>query len=116
MYKRQGDHRIRTTVEFSTVQGGGKSGVGQAIELSALGVNHGGLFWFFGASNPELLVKIVNGCAVNDNYWIYASAGTNVGFTLSLVDTVLGHQAIYSNPDLTEALPIQDSSTPLTCD
>ncbi|MEO8197557.1 MAG: hypothetical protein ABI689_12650 [Thermoanaerobaculia bacterium] len=110
-----GDHRFRTTVKFATVQGGGKSGVGKAIELSSLGVNHGGLFWFFSADNPELLVKIVNACGFNDDYWIYASAGTNVGFSLSLVDTELGNQALYSNPDLTPALPIQDTGTPLTC-
>jgi hypothetical protein len=110
-----GDRRFRTAVKFSTVQGGGRSGVGQAIELSSLGVSHGGLFWFFDAGNPELLVKALEACGINDDFWVYASAGTNVGFTLGLVDTALGHQAIYANPDLTEAQPIQDTDSPLTC-
>jgi hypothetical protein len=39
----------------------GLSGAGNAISLSSVGVTEGGLFWIFGAGNPEKLIKIING-------------------------------------------------------
>jgi hypothetical protein len=110
-----GDDRFQVTATFHTVQGGGRSGQAQATPLQQLGTLHGGLLWFFSPDNPEILVKIVNGCAVNDRYWVYASAGTNVGFTLTVNDSVLAVGKTYTNPDLTEALPIQDTQALASC-
>jgi hypothetical protein len=110
-----GDNRYQVTATFNTVQGGGRSGQAQATHLRQLGTVHGGLLWFFSPDNPELLVKIVNGCAVNDRYWVYASAGTNVGFTLTVNDTLLAVGKTYTNPDLKEALPIQDTQALASC-
>jgi len=104
-----GDKRFKVQAGFSTSQGGGRSGNGQAIALSPLGVNQGGLLWFFSASNPELLVKVLNGCGVNNSYWVFASAGTNVGLTLAITDTKTGRERVYTNPDLQAAVPIQDT-------
>jgi hypothetical protein len=87
---------------------------GNAISLSSLAVAEGGLFWFFGASNPEMLIKIIDGCSLNEHFWVFFAATTNVGFTLTITDTSTGHQAVFHNPDLTAALPVQDTSA-LTC-
>jgi hypothetical protein len=54
-----GDGRFQIHVAFATNQGGGSSGDGRAIFLSSVGVSQGGLMWFFEASNPELLIKIL---------------------------------------------------------
>ncbi|HSS50974.1 MAG TPA: hypothetical protein VLX28_18690, partial [Thermoanaerobaculia bacterium] len=105
------DHRFRVEVSYSTVQAGGLSGNGQAIPLSSVGVNRGGLFWFFGADNPELLVKVLNGCSNNGHYWVFYSAGTNVGFTLKVTDTTTGLFFQSPNPDLHLAPPVADIST-----
>ncbi|HYL05618.1 MAG TPA: hypothetical protein VE075_06240 [Thermoanaerobaculia bacterium] len=105
-----GDHRFKITVTFSTTQGGGRSGSGEAISLSSLGVDHGGLFWFFSADNPELLIKVLNACASNGKFWVFYSAGTNVGFTVTVEDTLDSQQKTYTNPDLTPAAPVQDTS------
>lgn len=105
-----GDQRFKVTATFHTSQGGGLSGNGQEIPLSPLGVIHGGLFWFFGADNPEMLFKMVNGCILNNRFWVFISAGTNVGFTVTVTDTTNGHAASYVNPDLTAAFPVQDTS------
>jgi hypothetical protein len=109
-----GDGRFQIQVFYSTVQGGGLSGSGNAIALSSVGVTEGGLFWFFGATNPEMLIKIIDGCSLGGHFWVFYAATTNVGFTVTVTDTVTGHQAIYHNPDLTAALPEQDTSA-LTC-
>lgn len=102
-----GDRRFRIQVSYTSAQ---QSGNGKAIPLSSLGVNSGGLFWFFGASNPELLVKVLNGCGLNKKYWVFWSAGTNVGLTLSVTDTVTGSSKTYTNPNGKAAPPVQDTS------
>ena len=109
-----GDHRFRVIVSYATSQAGGKSGSGQAITLSSLGVDRGGLFWFFDPTNPELLIKVLNGCPINSHFWVYYSAGTNVGLTVTVTDTTTGHSKTYTNPDLTAAPPVQDTSA-LSC-
>lgn len=107
---RPNDRRFKVEVSFATSQGGGLSGNGQAISLSSLGVRSGGLFWFFSADNPELLVKVLNGCGVNNRYWVFYSAGTNVGFNLKVTDTVTGEIYQSVNPDRRLAPPVADTS------
>ena len=36
-----------------------------------------GLFYFFGASNLEMLIKVLNACGLNDRYWVFFAATTN---------------------------------------
>jgi N-acetylglucosamine-6-sulfatase len=110
-----GDQRFKVEVAFQTSQGGGLSGKGQAIPLAPVGVTHGGAFWFFSQDNPEMLVKVVDGCSFNSKKWFFASAGTNVGLTVTVTDTVTGAQKTYANPDLNPAQPIQDTSAFAAC-
>jgi len=105
-----GDRRWQITAAFATAQGGGKSGNGQAIPLASLGVARGGLFWFFTADNPELLVKVLDGCALNQEFWVFASAATNVGFTVTVLDTRTGRAKAYTNRDGVAAPPVEDTS------
>jgi len=44
-----------------------------------------GMFWFFNRDNWELLVKVLDGCAVNGHYWVFFAATTDVEFDLSVV-------------------------------
>jgi hypothetical protein len=110
-----GDQRFEVTVHFHTTQGGGISGNGQEIPMAPLGVSHGGLFWFFSADNPEMLVKVIDGCAVNGRFWVFISAGTNVGFSVTVHDTAFGASHTYTNQDLNPAPPIQDTSALTGC-
>jgi PKD repeat protein len=105
-----GDRRFKIQVTYHTSQGGGSAGNGTAIQLSSLGVSQGGLFWFFSASNPELLIKVLDGCGFNNQHWVFASAGTNVGLTITVTDTSTGVQKVYTNADLQAMIPIQDVS------
>lgn len=110
-----GDRRFQIEAQFQTAQGGGSSGNGQAIPLSSLGVTHGGLFWFFSADNPELLVKVLNTCSFSSRIWVFASAGTNVGVMLTVTDTKNGTQVVYTNADGHSMDPIQDTNALDTC-
>jgi hypothetical protein len=102
--------RFKVEVAYRTTQGGGRSGMGQAIDLESLGLIRGGLFWFFGADNPEVLIKVIDACALAGKYWVFYSAGTNLGLKVTVTDTQTGKSATYTNPDLTAAPPVQDTA------
>jgi len=110
-----GDGRFKVHASFHTADGGGLSGKAQAIPLSQLGVVRGGLLWFFSGDTPEMLLKIVNGCAVNGYYWAFLSAATNAGFTVTVDDTLRAASKTYTNADLTPALPVQDTFALASC-
>ncbi|MGH9251175.1 MAG: CHRD domain-containing protein [Acidimicrobiales bacterium] len=57
-----------------------------------------GLFWFFNPSNWEVLVKVLDACAVNQNFWVFLSANTNVAFEATVFDTLRGRTRTFSNP------------------
>ena len=111
-----GDRRFQVTATYHTAQAGGLSGNGHAVQLDPVGLRRGGLFWFFSPDNPEVLVKVLDGCAVNNHFWVYISAGTNVGFDVTVFDTNLfSATKTYTNPDLTPAPPIQDATALASC-
>lgn len=49
-----------------------------------------GYFWFFDASNVEFVVKVVDGCAINNSWWVFGTPMTSLGWTLEVTDTVTG--------------------------
>lgn len=104
------DGRFAVSTHYSTAQGGGLSGDGQAVPLGSLGVGHGGLLWFFDPGNPELLAKVLDGCAVNGHFWVFLTAGTNVGMTTTVRDSFSGRTQTYVNPDRHAAAPVQDTT------
>jgi virginiamycin B lyase len=105
-----GDRRWQLNLTFNTADGGGHAGNGNAIPLAGLGVARGGLFWFFSAGNPEMLVKLLDACSLNQQFWVFAAATTNAGFTLTVIDTRTGRVKAYTNRDGTAAPPVQDTS------
>jgi len=71
--------------------GAGLTGAARALPLTA---DSGG-FWFFGPDNFELLVKVLDGCGVNGNFWIYAAGLTDVEVDLIVTDTWTGRVRVY---------------------
>lgn len=74
-----------------------------------------GVMWFFDSSNWELLVKVIDGCALNGHYWLFASATTNVGFTLEAVDGQSGREYRLEQAPDAVMKPLQDTSA-FPCD
>ena len=72
----------------------GTSGVGMAKAVTG----DTGHFWFFNDSNIELSVKVVDGRAFNDKFWVFFGSLTNVEFTVTVTDTVTGAVRTYFNP------------------
>ncbi len=110
-----GDQRFKATVSFDTTLGGGREGDATATPLAPLGITRGGIFSFFNATNPEMLLKVLNGCNNNGHFWVFYAATTTVGFELTVEDTQTGAVKVYTNPDLQAAEPITDTQAFATC-
>ena len=100
--------RFRATAAWRSSQA---SGPGFAVRLTS----DSGYFWFFTASNVELIVKALNGCSFNTRYWVFAGGLTNVEVTLTVTDTLTGAVKTYVNPLNTAFQPIQDTAAFATC-
>lgn len=53
------------------------------------------LFWFFAPANWELLVKTVNGCALNARRWIFYAPVTDVHYDIEVFDTAAGRIRVF---------------------
>ena len=72
----------------------GTRGAGQAVTET----DDSGLFWFFNADNLEMLVKVLDGCAINGHYWVFAAAATDVEYELTVRDAVTGQSRTWHSP------------------
>ncbi len=73
----------------------GQTGFGTPTPLRSA---NSGLFWFFSPDNWEVLLKVLDGCAINGHYWVLAAATTNVGYTLTVNEKGTPNTRTYSNP------------------
>lgn len=85
-----------------------RTGITGIAESRAL-TNDTGLLWFFDSSNVELVVKVLDGCGVNDHFWFFAAGLTDLEVNITVHDTTTGSLKQYRNPPRTAFLPIQDT-------
>jgi hypothetical protein len=105
-------NRFRVEIQWTRLDH--TQGYGKAVPLASR--EDSGLFWFFDPANIELLVKVLDRCGPPfDSYWVFFAATTNVGYQLTVTDTVTGAQKIYTNTAGNTALPVQDTSAFKTC-
>lgn len=102
--------RFKVEVAWRTATSNGN---GTAVPIPS--APDSGLFYFFGPSNLEMLIKVLNGCGLNNRYWVFFAATTNVEFTVTVTDTQTGQVKTYSNPLNHAAEPIQDTNAFTTC-
>ena len=62
-----------------------------------------GYFWFFDDLNVELVVKVLDGTAVNGHYWVFYGALSDVQYTITVTDSLTGEERTYENPQGTLA-------------
>jgi len=68
------------------------------LVLPGRGPGDSGYFWFFENTNVELMVKMLDGRAVNSHYWFFYGAMTDVAYTLTVTDTQTGAVKTYLGP------------------
>jgi lysyl endopeptidase len=105
------DGRFQVRVRWNDGRGG--TGYGKRKEI---GSNSSVLFWFFSADNVELLVKVLNACGINQRFWVYGAASTDVEYTLEIIDRQAGDVVKTYFNQLGVASPaITDSQAFATC-
>src|SRR5262249_28263599 len=72
-----------------------------------------GAFWFFNDANLELVVKVLDGRAVNGKFWFFYGALSDVAYDITVTDTVTGEERVYHNPALTLASRADTAAFPL---
>ncbi|MCG8454649.1 MAG: hypothetical protein MI919_00100 [Holophagales bacterium] len=80
------------------------------------GSSDSGIFWFFDEDNWEMLVKVLDGCPINNRIWVFAAATTDVEYSLVVTDTVTGVPAAYDNTLGTASPAIIDTDAFAVCD
>ena len=102
--------RFRVEADWRDGQGG--SHAATPVDFST---DDSGLFWFFAPTNWEIMVKVLDGCALNDRFWVFTSATTNVAYTLRVTDTVTGQRREYENAAGPPAPAVTDTKAFATC-
>jgi hypothetical protein len=96
----------------ATFTSGGTTGTAKVVRLT----NETGYLWFFSSTNVEAVVKVLDGCGVNNAHWVYAGGLTDQAMTLTVTDVRSGAYKSYTNPAGTPFQPIQDvNALPGTC-
>jgi hypothetical protein len=90
----------------------GSSGSGRVVPT---GADDSGMFWFFNTSNWELLIKVLNGCNINDHFWTFFAATTDQKFTVTVTDTMTQQTVQYTNPMKNSADAVTDVKAFATC-
>jgi hypothetical protein len=100
--------RFKVEVAWNTKDG---TGFGSAVPLTDLS----GYFWFFNPANVELTIKVLNGCSLNNHYWIFLSGLTNVGVQVTVTDLQTGTKKTYFNPRNHTIDTVLDTSAMAVC-
>lgn len=101
----------RFSVRVDWVDQYGNTGVGHAVPTT----DDSGLFWFFSPNNMELLIKVLDGCGINNHYWVFFAATTDQEFTVTVIDRDAAQQMDYTNPLRNPADAVTDTFAFATC-
>ena len=105
---RKGRFRISATWKnFANVTGNGT--------FVPLGSEDSGIVWFFTPASFELMIKIVDGCSLNNRYWVFLAALTNVEFHVTVYDTWTETTKLYDNVLGVSAAATTDTNAFQTC-
>ena len=85
--------RFRIRVRYATAEGeDGDPGAGAHL------TDDTGYFTFFDPANVEIVAKVLDGCALNGKYWLYATGLTDLEVELEVADPVTQSRHTFSSP------------------
>ena len=100
-------------MEWRTADGEG--GDGSVVHE---GTNDSGLFTFFNLENWEVLIKVLDGCALNGHVWVFGASTTDLGYSIEVTDTATGTVKEFRNepglpaPAITDVTAFSGSCEP----
>jgi hypothetical protein len=78
-------------------------------------ISGSGIFWFFSSTNWEVMVKVLNGCGLNNRWWVFSAATTNVFYRVEVTDVTRGETKIYFNYPGPPAPAVTDTDALAVC-
>ncbi len=90
------NRRFELRAHWSKPDSPGEYGAGTAVPVDVS--DESGLFWFFEPENIELVVKVLDGRALNDRYWVFFGALSDVEYWITVRDAETGARQTYHNP------------------
>jgi ELWxxDGT repeat protein len=84
----------RFAVSINWTDFSGHSGQATGVPLT----DETGTFWFFDPANVEIMIKVLDGRAVNGKFWVFYGAMSNVQYTVTVTDILTGAVKTYPNP------------------
>jgi hypothetical protein len=100
---------FRASILF--VDGAGEERAAVASELTA----NTGTFTFFDAANVEVVLKVLDGCVVNQRQWVFAAGLTDVAVELTVSHMPSGETRTYLNQAGQAFTPVQDTGAFARC-
>jgi len=95
--------RFEATVDW-TNPATGLAGRGRPV----LGTDNTGYMTFFSPDNVELAIKVLDGRAFNDAYWVFATGLTDLDYTITVKDTSGSGVKTYSSRDAGQFCALRD--------
>jgi lysyl endopeptidase len=89
------DGRFQVRVNWTNQHQGNTTGQGGAIP--SLTSEETGYFWFFNPDSIELVVKVIDGRAINGKFWVFWGGLSDVQYSLTVTDTNDNEPRTYNN-------------------
>lgn len=104
----------RFLVAIDQISNSTTGGIGTPVRVSS---NDTGIFWFYYPSNFEVMLKVLNGCGINNSWWVFAGSLTNQSYRIRVADVQNLGAGIrtYTNTFPNPAAAITDTSAFATC-
>ena len=90
------DGRFEVQVHWTNATRFDDYGIGRSVPVDVS--DESGLFWFFSPANIELVVKVLDGRALNGNHWVFFGALSDVEYWITVRDVANGAKRTYHNP------------------
>jgi hypothetical protein len=74
-----------------------RTGLAEAATAASV-TDDTGAFWFFDNSNLELMIKVLDGRAINGKFWVFYGALSDVDYTITVTRPDTGEVRTYHNP------------------
>ncbi len=107
-------NRFSVSARWRTDPDPGSLTNGQAQVAGAANAGSG-LFQFFSPDNWEVMVKTLDACSLNNRYWVFSAATTNVFYRLEVTDVKTGTSKIYFNYPGPPAPAVTDTDALAVC-
>ena len=88
---------------------------GQSKRVALPDAPNSGFFSSSPKEDPQVLLNVLDRCAVNGHYWLDLAAVTDVEFTVKVRDTQTGRTRVYFHPAGSAAAPVRDVEAFATC-